>query len=181
MAKGVHHQILASRLRTAPHRTAPHRTAGKIVTLTVGNSYRYPAFQFDDATASVREAVTAVNVLLDAAADPWGLASWWLTPPPRACPTGGPRPTSPPIPTPRPARSSRFSGMAIAFNCAQIVGGLTPFLATYLIQSTGNNLMPGYIVAVSAVIGILGLRGLPETGKSALLKAEAPRRSAITS
>ncbi|MFD9663081.1 MFS transporter [Rhodococcus sp. NPDC059968] len=75
----------------------------------------------------------------------------------------------------------RFSGMAIAFNSAQIVGGLTPFVATYLIQSTGNNLMPGYMVAVSAVIGILGLRGLPETGKSALLKAEAPRRSAITS
>ncbi|MFE5700380.1 MFS transporter [Rhodococcus koreensis] len=74
----------------------------------------------------------------------------------------------------------RFSGMAIAFNCAQIAGGVTPFVATYLIQSTGNNLMPAYMVVVAAVIGILGLRALPETGKSALRKAETSDCSAVT-
>jgi hypothetical protein len=31
-------------------------------------------------TASVREVVAAVNVLLGAGADLWGVASWWLTP-----------------------------------------------------------------------------------------------------
>lgn len=56
------------------------RTAGKVVALLVGNSYRYPAFQFDDATASVRDAVAAVNTALGAASDPWGVASWWLSP-----------------------------------------------------------------------------------------------------
>lgn len=59
------------------------RAAGKVVALPVGNSYRYPAFQFDDTTASVREVVAAINARLDAAADPWGVASWWLTPSPR--------------------------------------------------------------------------------------------------
>ncbi len=59
------------------------RAAGKVVALPVGNSYRYPAFQFDDATASVRDVVAAVNARVDAAADPWGVASWWLSPSPR--------------------------------------------------------------------------------------------------
>ncbi|WP_052683284.1 MULTISPECIES: hypothetical protein [unclassified Rhodococcus (in: high G+C Gram-positive bacteria)] len=31
-------------------------------------------------TASVREVVATVNVLLGAGADPWGVASWWLAP-----------------------------------------------------------------------------------------------------
>lgn len=49
--------------------------------------YRYPQFQFDTSTASVRPAVAEVNQLLDAANDPWGVASWWLTPSARL--TGG--------------------------------------------------------------------------------------------
>ncbi len=31
-------------------------------------------------TASVREVVATVNVLLGVEADPWGVASWWLAP-----------------------------------------------------------------------------------------------------
>ncbi|MDH6287199.1 hypothetical protein [Rhodococcus opacus] len=31
-------------------------------------------------TASVRDTVAAINAALGAAADPWGVASWWLTP-----------------------------------------------------------------------------------------------------
>lgn len=42
------------------------RTAGKVVAFPVGNGYRYPEFQFDDTTASVRWVVATVNVLLGA-------------------------------------------------------------------------------------------------------------------
>lgn len=75
-------QVAAVLSRSPSDRTVASRlrTAGKVVALPVGNSYRYPAFQFDDATASVRDAVSAVNVTLGAATDPWGVASWWLTP-----------------------------------------------------------------------------------------------------
>jgi hypothetical protein len=38
-----------------------------------------PAFQFD-ADGHVANAVADVNRLLDAESDPWGVASWWLTP-----------------------------------------------------------------------------------------------------
>ncbi|MDA3627823.1 hypothetical protein OU415_20475 [Saccharopolyspora sp. WRP15-2] len=40
---------------------------------------RWPAFQFD-ADGSPREPVRAVNRQLQAAADPWGAADWWLGP-----------------------------------------------------------------------------------------------------
>ena len=75
-------QVAAVLRRPESDRTVASRlrTAGKVVALPVGNGYRYPEFQFDDATASVREVVATVNALLDAGADPWGGASWGLTP-----------------------------------------------------------------------------------------------------
>ncbi|REE77512.1 hypothetical protein C8E05_7034 [Rhodococcus wratislaviensis] len=82
-----HPMLTASQVAAVLHRPASDRTfasrlrtTGKVVALPVGNSYRYPAFQFDEATASVRDTVAAVNTALGAAADPWGVASWWLTP-----------------------------------------------------------------------------------------------------
>ncbi|KXF48870.1 hypothetical protein AXA44_02025 [Rhodococcus sp. SC4] len=75
-------QVAAVLHRPAADRTVASRlrTTGKVVALPVGNSYRYPAFQFDEATASVRDTVAAINTALGAATDPWGVASWWLTP-----------------------------------------------------------------------------------------------------
>ena len=56
-------QVAATLHRPAADRTVASRlrTTGKVVALPVGNSYRYPAFQFDEATASVRDTVAAVN------------------------------------------------------------------------------------------------------------------------
>ncbi|MDV7085657.1 hypothetical protein [Rhodococcus opacus] len=68
------------------------RTTGKVVTLPVCTSERYPAFLFDEATASVRDTVAAINTALGAAADPWG-ASRWLTPSTRL--PEGPTPADP--------------------------------------------------------------------------------------
>lgn len=45
--------------------------------------YLYPAFQVDPVSQRVRPVVVAVNRALDAAGDPWGAASWWVSPTPR--------------------------------------------------------------------------------------------------
>ncbi|WP_199256962.1 hypothetical protein [Tomitella fengzijianii] len=56
------------------------RAGGSIVGVRVAGRYLHPAFQFDAARAEVRPHVARVNQLLDAAGDPWGAASWWLSP-----------------------------------------------------------------------------------------------------
>ncbi|WP_342664828.1 hypothetical protein [Jongsikchunia kroppenstedtii] len=53
---------------------------GGIVGLPVGNVILYPAFQFDTADHRVRPIVAKINQLLGAQDDPWGVASWWLSP-----------------------------------------------------------------------------------------------------
>lgn len=44
-----------------------------------GRGYLYPAFQFDASRRDVVPEVRAVNEELDAAGDPWGVASWWIS------------------------------------------------------------------------------------------------------
>lgn len=56
------------------------RGEGGIVGLKVAGRYLHPAFQFDPGRAQVRPHVARINRLLDASGDPWGVASWWLTP-----------------------------------------------------------------------------------------------------
>lgn len=62
----------------------------------------------------------------------------------------------------------RYTGMAIAFNIGSMIGGLTPYVAAWLIGSTGNLLMPGFLLAGAAAISLLTLRSLPETAKDEL-------------
>ncbi|WP_165949240.1 MFS transporter [Kribbella turkmenica] len=51
---------------------------------------------------------------------------------------------------------SRSTGMAIGYNLATVVfGGFTPFIATWLIEATGQALAPAYYVAVAAVGGLI--------------------------
>lgn len=45
-----------------------------------GRQYLYPVFQFDPQRQEIRSEVRQVNELLDAANDPWGVASWWVSP-----------------------------------------------------------------------------------------------------
>lgn len=42
--------------------------------------YVYPSFQIDRDRRRVHPEVEAVNRLLDSAGDPWGVASWWVSP-----------------------------------------------------------------------------------------------------
>lgn len=41
---------------------------------------RYPRFQFDTEASAVRPIVAEINRVLGADCDPWGVASWWLSP-----------------------------------------------------------------------------------------------------
>ena len=56
------------------------RRSGALIGIPVGGSFAYPAFQFDVPGARVRTVVEHVNVALGAGDDPWGAASWWVSP-----------------------------------------------------------------------------------------------------
>ena len=44
-----------------------------------GSRYLYPAFQIDAERLTLHPEVREVNQLLEAASDPWGVASWWIS------------------------------------------------------------------------------------------------------
>ena len=56
------------------------RTRSELIGLPTDRGHRYPQFQFDETWREIHRVVRDVNVRLDALADPWGVASWWLTP-----------------------------------------------------------------------------------------------------
>jgi len=58
----------------------------------------------------------------------------------------------------------RYSGVGIAFNIAgALVGGSAPFIATWLIQQTGDKSSPAYFMMAIAAITLLTLLTVPET------------------
>ena len=57
-----------------------YRSRSWLIGLPTDRGYRYPKFQFDQEQSDVYEVVRDVNEMLDAAEDPWGVASWWFTP-----------------------------------------------------------------------------------------------------
>lgn len=63
----------------------------------------------------------------------------------------------------------RYTGLSIAFNIGTIVGGgLTPYLATWLISTTGNLLAPGFLLMTAAVMALITLRTVAESSRAAL-------------
>lgn len=60
--------------------------------------------------------------------------------------------------------SLRYTGHAIAYNLGfAIFGGTTAFIATFLVDSTGSALAPGFYLMIVAVLGLLVIRIIPET------------------
>ncbi len=55
-----------------------YRKRSWLLGLPAGRGYVYPAFQFDPERRDVFAEVRAVNERLEAADDPWGVASWWI-------------------------------------------------------------------------------------------------------
>ena len=56
-----------------------YRERSWLLGLPAGRGYLYPAFQFDAERRDVFPDVRAVNERLEAAGDPWGVASWWVS------------------------------------------------------------------------------------------------------
>ena len=55
------------------------RRKSELLGLPVKNRQLFPAFQVDTSRQRVRHGIAEVNRLLDAAGDPWGVASWWFS------------------------------------------------------------------------------------------------------
>lgn len=60
-------------------RVRQYRMRSWLLGLRSGRGFMYPVFQFDPQRRDVYAAVRAVNERLDAAGDPWGVASWWFS------------------------------------------------------------------------------------------------------
>ena len=65
--------------KTNREKVRRHRERSWLVGLPSGGGYLYPAFQFDAERRDVFPEVRTVNERLDAASDPWGVASWWIS------------------------------------------------------------------------------------------------------
>ena len=63
----------------------------------------------------------------------------------------------------------RHSGVAFGHSVGAVIGGGgAPYLSTWLIQVTGNNLMPAYLLAFAGLVGfiVVGLTVKPNTDGS---------------
>jgi MHS family proline/betaine transporter-like MFS transporter len=99
----------------------------------------YPALVFIDAAPSVMRLVSMQFVL------GIGLAAYFAPVPAlmgRLFPT-----------------ASRTTGLSVSYSFAvTIFGGFAPFIVTWLIGKTGDNLSPAYYVAFGAVVSLIALR-----------------------
>lgn len=65
----------------------------------------------------------------------------------------------------------RTSGVSIAYMISSaLFGGMAPFVATWLISSTGDVISPAYFLIATATVGLMGALALPRT------PTEAPRQ-----
>jgi MHS family proline/betaine transporter-like MFS transporter len=63
----------------------------------------------------------------------------------------------------------RFSGFAFSFNIANAVfGGTAPFIATWLIQMTGNKMAPAWYLLAAAAVALVAMLASRETAHKAL-------------
>ncbi|MGP1613725.1 MAG: MFS transporter, partial [Pollutimonas bauzanensis] len=70
----------------------------------------------------------------------------------------------------------RYSALASSFNVAIIVAGLTPTMAAWLVEESGDLMMPAYYLMVAAVIGIITSFFLPETANRPM-RGDTPNAS----
>lgn len=70
---------------------------------------------------------------------------------------------------------ARFAGVAIGYNVAtSVFGGTAPAATQYLIDLTGNKLMPAYYMMGACVIGLVAAFSLIETRGASLRGTELP-------
>jgi hypothetical protein len=73
-------RVLGSRSENLRQYANALRHRGDVVGIPHRNRYLYPAFKIDVHMRRVDPVVKAVNRTLGANEDPWGVASWWLSP-----------------------------------------------------------------------------------------------------
>ena len=60
----------------------------------------------------------------------------------------------------------RATGLSISYNVATtLFGGFSPFLVTWLIDETGNKMMPAYFVTAAMIVGLFSLWPMPDLGR----------------
>ncbi|MCL2542776.1 MAG: MFS transporter [Nocardioidaceae bacterium] len=65
--------------------------------------------------------------------------------------------------------AARYSGFAVGYNISTaLFGGTAAAANTWLVEKTGNNLVPGYYLAVAGVIGLVSLLTFKETAGRSL-------------
>src|SRR5262249_31809749 len=58
----------------------------------------------------------------------------------------------------------RCTAVALGYNaCLGVIGGLTPLTATWLVERTGNELAPAFLIMAAAAITFVSLLQFPET------------------
>ena len=68
---------------------------------------------------------------------------------------------------------TRQTGLSIAYALtAALFAGTAPYVLTWLLDTTGNMLVPGFFLAVVGVVGIVTVVSLPETRGIPLLKEQ---------
>src|SRR5690606_27540504 len=69
----------------------------------------------------------------------------------------------------------RYAGFAIAYNVStSLFGGTAPAVNDWMINATGDNLVPAYYMMGACVIGAIALFGLPETARCPIGGTETP-------
>ena len=64
----------------------------------------------------------------------------------------------------------RYGALAIGFNISvSLFGGTTPLVTAWLVDSTGNLMMPAYYLMGASLIGIVSVLALSETARKPLL------------
>jgi MFS transporter, MHS family, proline/betaine transporter len=63
----------------------------------------------------------------------------------------------------------RYSGFAFCFNAANaLFGGTAPFVATWLIHTTGSKLAPAWYMVGAAVVALVAMLASRETSRAPL-------------
>lgn len=69
----------------------------------------------------------------------------------------------------------RFAGFAIAYNISTaLFGGTAPAINDWLINATGDNLVPAYYMMAACVVGAIALIKVPETARCPINSTEIP-------
>ncbi len=70
----------------------------------------------------------------------------------------------------------RYSALATAFNISVILCGVTPTVAAWLVESTGNLMMPAYYLMAAAIVGLVTAWLMRETANQPL-RGDTPNAS----